>query len=70
MRQLKFTETKMVSILKGADAQRPVHYKWKAKYGGLEASEVKRLKRACHAVSWDEQRTTGRSGTGLGGLRR
>jgi putative transposase len=46
-----------VSILKEADAGRPVHeiwrnygissttyYKWKAKYGGLEASDIKRLK--------------------------
>jgi len=57
MRQSKVTETQIVSILKEADAGRPVnelwrkhgisaapYYKWKAKYGGLEASDMKRLK--------------------------
>jgi putative transposase len=57
MRHSKFTETQIVSILKEADAGRPVseiwrsygissatYYKWKAKYGGLEASDIKRLK--------------------------
>ena len=51
------TESQIVLILKGADAGIPVKelcrqhgiagstfYKWKAKYGGMEASDVKRLK--------------------------
>ena len=57
MRQSTFTETQIVSILKEADAGRAVneiwrsygissatYSKWKAKYGGLEASDIKRLK--------------------------
>jgi putative transposase len=57
MRQATFTETQIVAILKEADAGRPVneiwrqdgissatYYKWKAKYGGLGAFDVKRFK--------------------------
>jgi putative transposase len=64
MRQSKFTEMQIVSILKEADAGRPINaiwrhygissatsYKWKAKYGGLEASDVKRLKDLEHESS-------------------
>jgi putative transposase len=61
MHQSRFTETQIVAILKEADTGRPVneiwrhygissatYYKWKAKYGGLEASDVKRLKELEH----------------------
>jgi putative transposase len=64
MRQSTFTETQIVSILKEADAGRPVNeiwrsysissatdFKWKAKYGGLEASDIKQLKELEHENS-------------------
>ena len=57
MRKSKFSETQIVSILKSADAGKPVkeicrehgisdatYYKWKSKYGGMEASDLKRVK--------------------------
>ena len=57
MKTSKFTETQIVAILKQADAGVPVkdvcrqagisvptYYKWKSKYGGLEASELRRVK--------------------------
>ena len=57
MKKSKFSETQIVSILKQADAGMPVkdlcrqagistatYYQWKSKYGGLGASELKRIK--------------------------
>jgi putative transposase len=57
MRKARFTESRIAAILKEADAGLPVgdvirkhgissagYYKWKAKYGGLDASELKRIK--------------------------
>jgi len=57
MKKSKFTESQIVGILKQADAGMPVkdvcrqagvsvptYYQWKSKYGGLEASDLKRVK--------------------------
>jgi len=57
MKKPRFTESQIVSPLKEADARLQVrdicrkhgisdatYYNWKAKYGGLDASELKRLK--------------------------
>ncbi len=57
MRQSKITETQIVSIPKEAQADNTVgdvcrqhgissaaYYKWKSRYGGLDAPELKRIK--------------------------
>ena len=57
MKKSRFSETQIVSILKEADAGMKVdeicrkhgisaatYYKWKSKYGGMEASDLKRVK--------------------------
>ncbi len=57
MKRGRFTETQIVSILKEADAVGKVkdicrqhgisdatYYNWKSKYGGMQASDLKRLK--------------------------
>jgi len=57
MKRTRFTETQIVSILKEADAGAKVkdlcrkhgisdatYYNWKSKYGGMEASDLKRMK--------------------------
>ncbi len=77
MRKSRFTETRIVSILKEADSGLAVHevfrkhgmssatyYKWKSKYDGLEASELKRIKtlEAENVKSSFGGRVTGRNG--------
>ena len=57
MRKTRFTETQIVKALKELEAGRKLEdlcremevskatfYKWKSKYGGMEASDVRRLK--------------------------
>ena len=57
MKRSRFTETQIISIFKEADAGMRVkdlcrkhgmwdaaYYNWKSKYGGMEASDLKRMK--------------------------
>ena len=57
MKKSRFTETQIVSLLSEADAGMKVqdlcrkhgispatYYKWKSKYGGMAASDLKRIK--------------------------
>lgn len=57
MKRSRFNETQVVAILKEGEAGRPVaeicrehgisnatYYQWKSKYGGMDASELKRVK--------------------------
>lgn len=61
MRKFRFTETQIVRLLKEVEGGRQVkdtfreygiseatYYNWKSKYGGMEASDVARLKELEH----------------------
>jgi len=57
MRKSKYSEHQIIALLKAVEAGRTVkdvcrehelseatYYKWKAKYGGMEAADIKRLR--------------------------
>lgn len=57
MKTTRFTESQMIAVLKQGDAGIPIkdicrqagisqatYYQWKSKYGGMEASDLKRVK--------------------------
>ena len=57
MKRTRFTETQIVAVLKEVDGGVPVkdvcrkhgisdatYYNWKSKYGGMEASDLKKMK--------------------------
>ena len=57
MKKSKFSETQIVAILKQGDSGVPIkdlcrqagistatYYQWKSKYGGMEASDLRRVK--------------------------
>ena len=57
MRKSKFSETQIITVLKAVEAGRTVrdvcreheiseatYYQWKSKFGGMEASDIRRLR--------------------------
>ena len=57
MRKARFTESQIIAVINAVEAGRTVkdvcreaeiseatYYNWKAKYGGMEASDIKRMK--------------------------
>ena len=57
MRKIRFTEHQIIAVLKSVEAERTVkdvcreaaiseasYYHWKAKYGGMEAADIQKIK--------------------------
>ena len=68
MKKSRFTETQIVKILKEVETGRLVkevcreygvseatYYNWKSKYGGMQASDIKRLKELEDENRWLKQ---------------
>ena len=68
MKTSRYSDSQILAILKQAEAGTPVpelcrehgmssatFYKWRAKYGGMDASLMKRMKEL-EALPWQEQR--------------
>lgn len=64
MKSSRFTETQIIGILKEADSGAPIKeicrkhgisdatfYNWKSKYGGMNASDLKRMKEMEREIS-------------------
>ena len=64
MKKSRFTETQIIGILKESDSGVPIkeicrthgisdatYYNWKSKYGGMSASDLKRLKEMEREIS-------------------
>jgi len=64
MKKSRFTETQIIGIIKEADAGMPIketcrkhgisdatYYNWKSKYGGMKASDLKRMKEMEREIS-------------------
>jgi putative transposase len=63
VRKSRFSEDQIIAILKESDAgvetgelcrrgiARAYFYRWKSRYGGMELSEVKRLRSRCETSS-------------------
>ncbi len=65
MKKSRFTESQIIKVLKEVEGSRQVkevcrehgisdatYYNWKSKYGGMEASDLKKMK----ALEWENRR--------------